>query len=105
MGPKAHSLVDTLAKLSALLRFYGEVGWASWVEGDLDRIRQGDLSGVSHLLSAYYGVGNFSELVLDHDKGRRAEAASISRANDILSNLRSHAWELAGAIAAEAGLE
>jgi hypothetical protein len=105
MGPKAQSLVDTMTKLSRLLRFHGEVRWASWVEGDRDRIRQGDLSGVTHLLSAYYGVGNFSELVLEQDKGHRVDAAPIGGANDVLSNLRSRAWQLADAIAAEAGLE
>jgi hypothetical protein len=89
MGPKTKLLIETLEELTSLLRARGETHWVIWLESDLQRLRASDLYGVTHLLSAYGGMGSFNDLVLD------------ARASD----LRSRAWSLAKGISREAVIE
>jgi hypothetical protein len=105
MGAKTKSLIETLTELSSLLRQHDEQHWASWIDSDLRRIGSGDLNGVTHLLSAYGGMGSFNDLVLHPANGHRVDTASIVRVNDALSLLRSRAWILADQISRKAVVE
>jgi hypothetical protein len=52
--------VDTAARL---LRDSGPEHWATWLEKDARLIRQKDLYGVEHVLSAYGGMGSLNDEV------------------------------------------
>lgn len=105
MGPKTTALISALAELSSLLRQHDEEHWASWIESDLRRIGAGDFLGITHLLSAYGGMGSFNDLVIHPGNGHKVDSADIGRVNASLSSLRSRAWNLATEISREAVVE
>ena len=105
MGPKTQSLIETLDEMVSLLRRHGEAHWATWLESDRSRIRAGDFSGVTHLLSAYGGMGSFNDLILDPTNGHLVDAGDVGRVNASLSVLKSRAWSLATDISREAVIE
>ena len=96
------NLIETLGALASFLRRHGETHWASWLESDVERLRAGDLGGVTHFLSAYGGMGSFTDLVLHPANGHRVEIADVARVDAALSDLRSRAWRLADQLSREA---
>lgn len=99
------ALIDTLAELASLLRRHGETHWAAWLESDLDRLRAADFEGVTHFLSAYGGMGSFTDLILHPANGHRVAIADVDDVDAALTALRSRAWRLADQIAREATKE
>jgi hypothetical protein len=49
--------------MSELLERYGEDAWVGRLRADRDRIGAGDRYGIDHLLSAFGGMGNLTDLV------------------------------------------
>lgn len=94
-GPKTRSLITALDELSTLLASHGENHWSSWLASDLSRIRAGDFAGITHLLSAYGGMGSFNDLVLHAANGHVIDEGDVARVNTMLSSLRNRAWSLA----------
>jgi hypothetical protein len=87
MEPKTEELLSILNDLEGLLRSRDDAHWASWIGTSARTMHSGDLAGVRHLLSVYWEMGSFSDVVLDPTHGEAA--------NKELSRLRSRAWELA----------
>lgn len=96
-GPVAR-LDATLEEIVALLHAHGEEHWSAWLAGDLERIRKGDAYGIEHLLSAYGGMGSFSDLFLSPENGSRIAASEVGPVNERLRRLASRAHDLARAI-------
>jgi uncharacterized protein DUF6966 len=95
MGNDASELEATLEEIVELLLAHGEKHWRAWLARDLDLIRAGDLYGVEHLLSAYGGMGSFTDLFLCPENGHAIARSEVDSANDTLRHLSSKAWELA----------
>jgi len=95
MSDSASELETTLEEIVQLLRTHGEEHWRARLSRDLDLIRAGDLYGVEHLLSAYGGMGSFTDLVLCPENGHEIARSEVDSANDTLRRLSSKAWELA----------
>src|SRR5687767_13432424 len=70
-------------------------GWASRLEMDLTWIRDGDLHGVTHFLSAQGGPGSLTDLVLHPMNGHDLAIADVPAVNQALSALTARAWDLA----------
>ena len=85
-------LLADLAELVTLLRDVGEDHWAAWMESDRARIADGQPDGLTHLLSAYGGMGSFNDLVIHPANGHDLPANLASSTNDKLRSLRSHTW-------------
>ena len=56
------SLLVNLDQAIAMLRIGPTDHWADWLESDATRIRAGDPKGLSHLLSAYGGMGSINDI-------------------------------------------
>ena len=56
------SLLVNLDQAVAMLRNGPTDHWAKWLESDATRIRAGDPNGLSHLLSAYGGMGSINDI-------------------------------------------
>ena len=99
IGPKTSRLVALLDELGVVLRELDQSHWADWVAESARRLRQSDFSGISHLLSAYGGMGSFND-ILPELVGEQPDPR-IKRAR----RLRSEAWGLADEIRREAEVE
>jgi hypothetical protein len=98
MSDTASELEATLQQIVQLLRTHGEEHWCAWLSRDLDLIRAGDRYGVEHLLSAYGGMGSFTDLFLCPENGHAIAGSAVDSANDTLRRLSSKAWDLARGI-------
>jgi hypothetical protein len=58
-------LAALLVQASERLRTLGYERWANWLQRDRELIEAGDLFGVTHLLSAFGGMGSINDLVTD----------------------------------------
>ncbi len=99
MGPKTSRLVALLDELGVVLREIDQAHWADWMSESARRLRQSDFSGINHLLSAYGGMGSFSDILpelVGEQPGHRVKRAR---------QLRSEAWDLAEEIRHEAKVE
>jgi hypothetical protein len=63
--------------------------------GDVRRLSEGDLSGITHLLSAYGGMGSLSDVVITDDTGDSRAQEKVARINDHIDALRSSIYTLA----------
>ena len=96
-------LVRDLAQVIDMLQRQGESRWAAWLAEDRDLIRQGDIFGIDHLLSAFAGLGSINDLWLKRTNwftpsyafpdeslsaGSRAQAA-----NETFKGLLVRIWE------------
>jgi hypothetical protein len=61
-------LATALERFALFLRRHGEAHWAEWVQGDSERLRARDYTGVEHFLSAFGGMGSLNDLVFP-DRG------------------------------------
>lgn len=97
MAPKTVELLVVLTKLMSLLSSDGERNWSAWMLRAKTRLENSDFSGVEYLLSAYGGMGSFSDFVAGQDMvaGQFAWKPGYVALNDELDALRSKAWSLA----------
>ena len=91
-GPNTDKLIEVLDELVLLLRDLDHHHWSQWMAESARRLRRDDFSGITHLRSAYGGMGSFDDILpLLADSPGQAEAER-ARA------LRAAAWDLAEAI-------
>lgn len=95
LDPRIGLLCVDLDKLVDLLRGANENRWADWFDKDLALVRKRDANGLTHLLSAYGGMGSFNDLLLDQRNGHTVTDASKGFVNDRLARLRSSVFSLA----------
>jgi len=88
-------LATILVEITALLERHGETYWREWLAGDAQLIRQDDVTGLEHLLSAYGGMGSFTDLVLSPLNGHKITQAEGESVNDRLHALASRAYDIA----------
>ncbi len=100
MGPLTTDLLETLSRLINLLEGEEELHWASWLRKSKSRIETSDYSGIEYLLSAYGGMGSFSDLVIcvEAENGFCVVSDKGKSKNELLEQLRGHAWWLANEI-------
>jgi predicted sugar kinase len=72
-------LLPALDDAARLLREHGHAHWAQWLDSARDWIANGDLHGVTHLLSAFGGMGSLGDVMLaDADANERLRALTGS---------------------------
>lgn len=92
---QTQQLVSLLEQIEHLLAAHGEQHWRAWITRDIAAIRNQDAHGIVHLLTAYGGMGSFSDLYLSAANGHRVGEWEVKSVNDKLSMLRSRAYSLA----------
>ena len=93
-NPK-EELARVLDEITDLLARHGENGWREWIARDAGLIRADDFAGVEHLLSAYGGMGSFTDLFLSPLNGHKITEAEIEPVNERLRTLSSRAYDIA----------
>ena len=90
---KLDELLVVLDELIQLLESDGEDHWSGWMRQARDWLLNSDYAGIEKILSAYGGMGSFSDLVICQTyKDGQVEK------NNRLDELRSKAWQLANQI-------
>ena len=87
MHPEVAELAGLIEQAAELLLAHGETHWASWLRVDAQRIRNLDLFGVEHMLSAYGGMGSINDLILHPQNGHSLEESEVEATNDRLRRL------------------
>jgi hypothetical protein len=64
MHPEISKLVTMLDEAAAIFRIHSMNHWASWLEKDIQHLRNSDFYGIRHLLSAYGGMGSLNDVGL-----------------------------------------
>jgi hypothetical protein len=98
MATNVDALCTRLEEAIALLRQVREGHWAAWLSDDLARIRCGDIDGLSHLRSAFGGMGSFNDLLIHTINGHRIGPEDYEAINERLNELRSSIFELVQSI-------
>ncbi len=88
-------LLKVLDELVAILELHGERHWSQWIRDDASIIREGDLYGVRHFLTAYGGMGSLNDMWLCASNGHKITEEETKSENERLSKMRSEAWDLA----------
>lgn len=101
LDPRIGLLCVDLERLVDLLSGANAEHWADWFNKDLERIRKRDATGLTHLLSAYGGMGSFNDLLLDQRNGHTVTDGSKAFMNDQLAQLRSSVFRLADGLRRE----
>jgi len=78
----------SISEVITLLTEFGEAVWAEWFQKDLRRLGQGDIHGLDHVLSAFGGMGSFSDVYVHPRNGHAIELERVEEINDRLSDLR-----------------
>jgi hypothetical protein len=92
----SETLADALEDLSALLRRYGEVGWASKIDDDLFFVRKADPYGAKRFQTYFGGMGSLNDLVLCRANGHPVAPSEEAELNARLETMLSGAYRLAG---------
>ena|SRR5690348_9237122 len=97
MDSTIKELIETLDELAEVLDSDGASRWSSWMRTSAQRLGNGDLSGVEHLLRAYGGMGSINDLILGQttQNGSFAWKPDYVALNERFEALRSKAWQLA----------
>ena len=97
MDSTIKELIETLDELAELLDSDGASRWGSWMSTSAQRLGNGDLSGVEHLLRAYGGMGSINDLILGQttQNGSFAWKPGYVALNERFESLRNKAWRLA----------
>jgi len=97
---KLDELLETLSEIIKLLEDDREQHWSTWVRQSRDRLLKSEYSGIEHLLSAYGGMGSFSDLIIcqRYENGQFRWKEGHIEKNGELDRLRRKVWELADAI-------
>jgi hypothetical protein len=98
-------LVGALDETCSLLARYGAHQWARWLAADCERIADGDLTAIDHLLAAFGGMGSLNDVVLSHldgpvDDTGRCVSSGAGDADDRLDALRTRIFTDATALRA-----
>lgn len=101
MHRNIQKLVALLMAAQSLLAQYGEKHWSSWLENDARLIRNLDLYGVEHLLTAYGGMGSINDLVIHPTNGHKIKDSDVASANEKFEILRTKIYSLAKRLAME----
>jgi hypothetical protein len=67
------------------LRAVGDERWATWPQGDHDRIAAGDMTALAYIHEAFGGPGSISELYPREDPEIGTHLAAIYRMARVLS--------------------
>ena len=94
-GSTTDPLLMALQEVVELLKAHNERRWAFRLEGDLERLREGDTGALEHLLSAYGGMGSFNDLYLCEQNGHNISFGETSSINEHLRSLASRVWQFA----------
>jgi hypothetical protein len=92
MVASVDTLCARLEETESLLRQVHEDHWADWLRKDLNCIRGGDIEGLSHLRSAYGGMGSFNDLVI-HANSHNIGPDEYEAVNTRLDGLRASIFE------------
>jgi len=95
LGSPSDPLLATLRQLVELLKTHNERQWAFRLGGDLERLQEGDVSAVDHLLSAYGGMGSLNDLYLCEENGHKISGVETQEMNERLRELTGTIWQLA----------
>ena len=97
MCTTAEELIKTLDELVQVLEIDGARHWCSWMRNASTRLKNGDSSGVDHLLRAYGGMGSLNDLILGQTTrdGAFGWKPGHVELNERFAALRSKAWQLA----------
>lgn len=95
MDKDTSTLIHKIRELESLFRSYGIDHWADWLTEDLELISAGDLEGISHLLSAYGGMGSMSDVFITSKAGDPIDEKDTSRVNSRVNSLMSNIYTLA----------
>ena len=73
-------LLLTMLRLAiGKLREVGDEHWATWLQGDYDRIAAGDMGGLAHVRQAFGGMGSVNDLYPQSDPEIGTHLAVIYR--------------------------
>lgn len=100
MKDNTKQLIDVLEELITVLETANQPGWRDWMREAQTKLKRQDLTGITNILSAYGGMGSFSDLVIgwtDTPTGPVWDEAGTQLDNDLM-RLRTRAWELADEI-------
>jgi hypothetical protein len=101
MDRNTRRLVQKIRELESLFRAYGIDHWADWLAEDSELISTGDLEGISHLLSAYGGMGSMADVYITSKAGHPIDDKDAPKVNSSLAALRSRIFKLATQIIKE----
>lgn len=87
MDPEIRELADMLETTQALLAKHEERHCSDWLAKDAQRVRNLDLYGVEHLLSAFGGMGSINDLVIHPINGHSIQASEVDSVNEQLGML------------------
>jgi len=83
-------LAEMLDGIGAALESRNEQHWARWLRGDAAKLRDGNLSGITHFLDAFGGMGSLNDINIpfDHPIQKQIEEAynlakSLARHHDL----------------------
>jgi len=83
LHPDIAKLANLVEKWASILRrYHGENDWVVWLEKDVRILRNSDLYGVEHLLSAFGGMGSITDFSLVRESGSwiaRIQARIVNR--------------------------
>ncbi|HXD86653.1 MAG TPA: hypothetical protein VN641_09175 [Urbifossiella sp.] len=105
MAVNVDVLCTRLEHAITLLERVGEDHWAAWLREDLARIRGGNIEGLSHLRSAFGGMGSFNDLVIHTVNGHRIVPDESDSVNKELDLLRSSIFEVVQSVRQQAEAE
>ncbi|MCB1939991.1 MAG: hypothetical protein KDE64_12430 [Rhodocyclaceae bacterium] len=105
MHPEIQELAKLLERIHLLLAKYGEKHWSAWLARDARLIRNLDLYGVEHFLSAFGGMGSINDLVLHPINDHQNREGEIDAANIELGTLLEEAYKLGKKLYAEKASE
>lgn len=95
MDAEIKRLAELLEAAQALLSSHGETRWSAWLAQDAKRVRDLDLYGIEHFLSAFGTMGSINDLVLHPMNGHRIREDEVDRANTLYRELLWEAHDLA----------
>jgi hypothetical protein len=82
-------LLSLLREVVDLMKAHNERRWVFRLEGDLERLREGDTGAIEHLLSVYGGMGSFNDLYLCEQNGHKISLGETAPVNERLRGLAS----------------
>ncbi len=80
-------LLEDLASAVECLERCGEEQWAVWLARDAERIRDGHVEGLDHLIRAFGGMGSINDLWLSPINGHSIREEDAQQANEVLHAL------------------
>ena len=95
MANKTEKLIGLLEETIELLRSYGVNPWADWLSRDVEYLKDKDLYGIEHLLSAYGGMGSFTDVFICPENGHNIQKSDVEKVNQRLNNLQNEIYLLA----------